>query len=153
MAPDGRTEIGYKITSICSAVNTLPAPAASHTACPCSASCTHCPAHTPCPAQHFCLVPLQMWLWGHPSPGPAPSRGSVGPHCCSLHAHPRSGGFWLFPCPIPNPRALSWGCPIPQIPAGVSLHLQLGAQGVPLSRWGAPHHPISLYCPLAVLHH
>jgi len=26
-APDGRAEIGYKITGICSAVNTLPAPA------------------------------------------------------------------------------------------------------------------------------
>lgn len=51
MAPDGHAEIGYKITGICSAVNTLPAPS------------------TATPTQHLHSVLVRMQP-GPPQPAP-----------------------------------------------------------------------------------
>lgn len=64
MAPDGHAEIGYKITGICSAVNTLPAPTAA--VLPAHALLCPLPHKHPVP-QHLHMALMPMWLPGHPS--------------------------------------------------------------------------------------
>lgn len=86
MAPDGHAEIGYKITGICSAVNTLPAPAAA------------APAHTLlCPLPHKHPEPQHLHLAlicvASRSPQPAPT----------LHPNP---ALWD---PSPDPCMLTPG--------------------------------------------
>lgn len=67
MAPDGHAEIGYKITGICSAVNTLPAPTAA--ALPAHTLLCPLPHKHPIP-QNLCLALMPMCLVGRPSPAP-----------------------------------------------------------------------------------
>lgn len=128
MAPDGHAEIGYKITGICSAVNTLPAPS------------------TATPTQHLHSVLVRMQPWGHPSqPQPCTLMGLCGtPLPPSAHS-PWDPGVLALPMPWSQP----WSSEL-RLPPTPRCHWEhrptsiwiWGSEGAPILVWSSLLTPV-----------